>query len=1051
MGSDTMDPINGAGNTNASVSFQATSSGTHYIKVSTESSIDSGYYSLRVLPKYGEPGASWDAAYEPNNFPANAYAIDVGRTNFLSAAIEPRGTAYDTDRADRDYYRFEAVSGNTYVVESFNAEASVGSSSHSLEMWIYDSVLNEMGSDTMDPINGAGNTNASVSFQATSSGTHYIKVSPESSVDSGDYSLRVLPKYDEPGASWDAAYEPNNFPANAYPLQIAPCAIDSDIEERLSSYDTDGPDHDWFVISASAGTNYTIDVFDMASSLPDGLILEVYDYQLNLLQQATDATQISVSFAPATSGTYYLRVEPDDVNENGAYSIRAASIADSVCAPVTSTISGSVTDSIGRPVADVTISTDTGATATTASDGSYTLSGLADGSYTLSAAKSGCTFAPASHTVTVPPDATGQSFTATCAATTSTISGSVTEANGSPVEGVTISASDGSSATTASDGSYTFSGLADGSYTLSAAKSGCNFALASLNVSVPPDATGQSFIATCAATSTISGNVSDANGNGIADVTVTTDSGQTATTASNGSYTLSGLADGSYTLSAAKSGCTFAPASHTVTVPPDISGKYFIATCDATNPPGTPTLDIVTNANAIEPDEAFEFSIVTSGIPDATGIEFALAYDDSVVDCTIGFPGDDQSFPFFTLERSVCNAAPGRYEWVSTVSEGGFVAGELARLRFHSQNTETTSTIRIVPGSVNAVDQNGNTVPINVGTDEITFTISSAAIEGVVTCQASSSANPRQTRIFASSYNGMGTSIFTLSQSGSPYSLPASTSGNPWSVIAACDCHINARILDVDSPSTGNDVTLQAGDLVGVESDRDDGEINIRDAIAVAARLGGAPGDLVCADLNQDGNVDVADLAILRGNFGLREFTPFDGQPPALADATPEQNAATTVSCRVEPVADTSRSTLIIEVDSVTDLYGYSLNLATDPTLAQATDQGWDISNSLLQPDPDGPSVMQMQNDVIGESLDVAVMRQSPAPAVSGSGELARIEFQSGSTTGTHTFSFNDIILADRDANFIPHQVGDMSQCQFISDGSGASSSHSLYLPLIAR
>jgi hypothetical protein len=350
---------------------------------------------------------------------------------------------------------------------------------------------------------------------------------------------------------------------------------------------------------------------------------------------------------------------------------------------------------------------------------------------------------------------------------------------------------------------------------------------------------------------------------------------------------------------------------------------------------------------------------------------------------------------------------------------------------------------------VRAVDENGNLVPVDVGTDEITIAISAAAIEGVISCQAGSPTTPRQTRIFGSSFNGNGTSLFTLSQSGVPYALPASTSGNPWSVIAACDCHLNARVIDVLSPSTGNNATLPAGDLVGAQSDRDDGEINVRDAIAMAIRLGGPAGDLACADLNQDGTVNVSDMAILRGNFGLREFVPFDGAPPTIASAAPAD--AATVNCRVEPMRETNHATMIIEVDGVTDLYGYSFNLTTSPTLVQPTPDGWDISNSLLRPDTDTPSLLEVQNDVAGNSLDVAVVRQNPAQAVSGSGELARIELHPGTTTGTHTFSFDDIILADQDADFIPHQVGDMSQCQFVSNGIDDRNMHDVFLPLVIR
>jgi len=78
---------------------------------------------------------------------------------------------------------------------------------------------------------------------------------------------------------------------------------------------------------------------------------------------------------------------------------------------VTYSISGRVVDGSGNPIPDVTISDNAGHTTTTGSDGRYILSGLAAGTYTITPSKSGYIFSPASRTVTVPPDATGQDFT----------------------------------------------------------------------------------------------------------------------------------------------------------------------------------------------------------------------------------------------------------------------------------------------------------------------------------------------------------------------------------------------------------------------------------------------------------------------------------------------------------------------------------------------------------------------------------------------------------------------------------------------------------------
>jgi uncharacterized protein YkwD len=78
--------------------------------------------------------------------------------------------------------------------------------------------------------------------------------------------------------------------------------------------------------------------------------------------------------------------------------------------PATYSISGSVTDNHSAALEGVTISADAGRTALTDASGAYMLSGLPAGAYTLTPSKTGYTFDPASIQVSVPPNASGQSF-----------------------------------------------------------------------------------------------------------------------------------------------------------------------------------------------------------------------------------------------------------------------------------------------------------------------------------------------------------------------------------------------------------------------------------------------------------------------------------------------------------------------------------------------------------------------------------------------------------------------------------------------------------------
>ncbi len=82
-------------------------------------------------------------------------------------------------------------------------------------------------------------------------------------------------------------------------------------------------------------------------------------------------------------------------------------------APVTFSISGTITTSAGAGISGVSVSNGT-TTVTTNASGAYTLPGLSNGTYTLTPSLSGFTFSPASRSVAVSgANVTGQNFTGT--------------------------------------------------------------------------------------------------------------------------------------------------------------------------------------------------------------------------------------------------------------------------------------------------------------------------------------------------------------------------------------------------------------------------------------------------------------------------------------------------------------------------------------------------------------------------------------------------------------------------------------------------------------
>jgi protocatechuate 3,4-dioxygenase beta subunit len=237
-------------------------------------------------------------------------------------------------------------------------------------------------------------------------------------------------------------------------------------------------------------------------------------------------------------------------------------------------IAGRVAEADGTPLPGVRIFAGDTYSATTGQQGYYGVIGVLSGTYTVTASLEGYTFEPAWRTVSVPPNAIGQYFTGE--QITYAISGQVTAADSSPLAGVSISAGDGYTATTDILGTYTISDVIPGTYTLTAVLEGYTFTPTERLVSVPPDAVDQDFSGELT-TYAISGRVTDTGGNPVAGVIISAGEEYSATTDSQGYYTISEVVSGTYTVTASLEGYRFEPITRTVSVPPDAVGQDFTA------------------------------------------------------------------------------------------------------------------------------------------------------------------------------------------------------------------------------------------------------------------------------------------------------------------------------------------------------------------------------------------------------------------------------------------------------------------------------------------
>jgi hypothetical protein len=260
------------------------------------------------------------------------------------------------------------------------------------------------------------------------------------------------------------------------------------------------------------------------------------------------------------------------------------------CPVTTYTISGNA----GTTSATVTAGS---ATATSDASSNYTLSGLTAGTYTVTPSKSGCTFSPVSSSVTVGPNATGVNFTATCGSGDTQLTSGVTLTGQSVLKSawkyyyITVPAGAtnltfATSSATADVDIYTqvnakptLSTYICRPYTSSGNEtcSATNPAAGTWWLGVYGYAAGSFSVTATVTVSTptysISGNV------GTSGATVTAGSGS-ATSDGSSNYTIANLANGTYTVTPSKSGCTFSPASSSVTVNgANVTGVNFTATC----------------------------------------------------------------------------------------------------------------------------------------------------------------------------------------------------------------------------------------------------------------------------------------------------------------------------------------------------------------------------------------------------------------------------------------------------------------------------------------
>jgi len=346
---------NGAGNVHTYLMVTASEAGTIYIRIGLNyrRADVTGKYRIRVLPHHSDTQASWNReSFEPNNQVINAYEVGVGAENSFTSELEARPSGHISRYVDLDYYRFQAVKDQSYVIELYDVDNNlnvqgsggcISSTRSGMYIIAYNQSGNKIGSNCMP--NGGGDVHTYLKVTASEAGTIYIRIglNHRTANVSGKYRVRILPHYTDAKSTWsEESFEPNNLLINAYQMEVgADNAISSNLFARPAGVITRYMDTDYYRFEAEAGLPYAIELFNVDSSFYiaggggcssnsyRGLYLVTYDSAENEISRQCQANSsgkvhVRLIITPVASGTVYIRVGLNFVTANvsGSYQLR---------------------------------------------------------------------------------------------------------------------------------------------------------------------------------------------------------------------------------------------------------------------------------------------------------------------------------------------------------------------------------------------------------------------------------------------------------------------------------------------------------------------------------------------------------------------------------------------------------------------------------------------------------------------------------------------------------------------------------------------------------
>ncbi len=387
--------------------------------------------------------------------------------------------------------------------------------------------------------------------------------------------------------------------------------------------------------------------------------------------------------------------------------------------------------------------------------------------------------------------------------------------SGAVASGVTVALAGASSATTttATNGTYSFAGLANGTYTVTPSLAGHTFTPTSATVVLNgSDFTGQNFTAV-AASHGISGAVSGAVTSGVS-IALSGAASRATTTDSSGNYSFTGLANGTYTVTPSIAGYSFSPASISVTVSGGSqTGKNFTATALTYGISGAVSGSVLSGVTVTMSGSAsrttttdasgnFAFTGLTNGsygvAPSLTGYSFSPTSRVATVNgadvTAVNFVASGIVGPTYAISGTVSGAvAAGVTVTLGGAASGTAVTDSSGAFAFASLANGNYTVTPALAGysfapvnasvTVNGADVTGRNFVASVVTHGISGAVSGAVVAGVtVTLTGAASRTTATDGSGNYAFTGLSGGSYTITPtlagySFSPTSLAATVSG----------------------------------------------------------------------------------------------------------------------------------------------------------------------------------------------------------------------------------------------------------------------------------